>query len=78
MESDGTVSAIEAENYGIVHLTYTEDDRSVTYCRNYQTCTEHGELYNFTNGGIGGGSDTQELPDNTVDEFYITGVMVKL
>lgn len=79
VDGDGEISDIKDENYGIVHLTYTEGDRSVTYCRNYETCPEHSELYNFTDGS--GGSDepdTPEEPENTADYFYIGGTGVKV
>ena len=50
----GKISYVQADadDYYVIHLTYTEDGRPVTYCRYYQTCTIDGHIdtYNFIDG----------------------------
>lgn len=47
-EATGTVSNVEANSDGeIKHLTYTEDDVTVTYCSDPDTCSSHDTTYTF-------------------------------
>lgn len=68
----GQVSGIEIDqsNAVLLHLTYKEKDKTVTYCRFYDTCS-HEETYNFDTGGGSGGN-------NDANGFYVgdTGIHV--
>ncbi len=57
----------------LLHLTYTRGDKTVVYCRDYQTCTAagHEELYNIIDGDSGSGDPDD---NNTYDgNFTIDG-----
>lgn len=57
-EVKGTVSAIEVDpsSAQVLHLTYTKNNVSVTYCAYPKSCGTHDETFNFTDGTSGGGS----------------------
>ncbi|MDL2287550.1 type II secretion system GspH family protein, partial [Eubacteriales bacterium OttesenSCG-928-G02] len=50
---DGKSSDIIFDNQTLVHLTYTEKDKSVTYCRFPEECMHHPEIYNFNSSNTG-------------------------
>ena len=64
-EVKGTVSDVEtnAQN-AVLHLTYTSDGISVTYCRDYETCPLHDAMYTVDgeSGGGSGGSGSDPEP----------------
>lgn len=64
-EVPGTIKdPVEAPDYLILHLVYTNAPYTVTYCRDYETCSEHEKRYNLTEtGGSGGGNEPSEDPD---------------
>lgn len=47
----GTVSGIELTDSDPAHLTYTNREYAVTYCRDYESCEHHQELYNLSEPG---------------------------
>lgn len=74
-EVEGAVSGIEVDaDDTLLHLAYTNHGWTVTYCRNYETCPLHDEMYTFDDsGGSGGdpspstsgGSDPSPSPSGT-------------
>jgi prepilin-type N-terminal cleavage/methylation domain-containing protein len=79
----GEVSGIELYRSEPVHLTYITDEWDVAYCRDFETCSLHSELYSIypagTSPGTGGGDEGGEAtpaptePAGYEGYFYIGG-----
>ncbi|MGI6501339.1 MAG: prepilin-type N-terminal cleavage/methylation domain-containing protein [Anaerostipes sp.] len=67
-EVDGILSNIEVSSGHLLHLTYANKGYTVVYCKNYQSCSQHSELYNFQENSS---TDDSNKSDETT--YYFTG-----
>lgn len=69
----GSVSHVSAPDYTVLHLSYSRDGVTVTYCKEYHICqmAGHSQSYNLVEG-----ADSPDTPDPAPDDndenyFYI-------
>ncbi|MDD3253168.1 MAG: type II secretion system protein [Lachnospiraceae bacterium] len=68
----GTVTNTEVADDLVVHLTYVRKPYTVTYCRNYDTCGHHTEMYTFSDNNESGedGEGTLPKPSEPTQPLY--------
>jgi len=67
----GQISGIELSGGEPVHLVYTTDEWTVTYCRDFESCPNHSELYSITpTGEAGSGGDVEPEPEESPPPSY--------
>ena len=72
-EVAGELSAVQTNDFVVMHLTYSNGKYTVTYCRDYENCPLHDARYNFVEGGATENPEDPGAYENTVDYFYIAG-----
>lgn len=75
-EVTGTIQEIDVSQGVVLHLTYTTSDWTVTYCRDFKTCSLHDEMFTAIKNDSTDVNSTVSVIINTSENSTVTNPVV--